>query len=78
MGRPEHGQRHMGQHVVFKQVFPSFHLEDALVVEGRRDVMTGIAYHRHKRKPAPEASACALDATPTPNRAPHAAAMPTN
>jgi hypothetical protein len=39
--------------------------------------MTGIAYHHRKRRPTPEADARAPDTTPTPDRAPPAAAMPT-
>jgi hypothetical protein len=40
--------------------------------------MTGIAYQRHKRKPAPKAGVHMPDATPTLDRTPHAVAMPTN
>jgi hypothetical protein len=41
----------------FKRDFPSFQLEDELVLQGVRDVMTGIPYHRRgQRQPnLPEA-----------------------
>jgi hypothetical protein len=35
----------------FKAVFPSFQLEDELVLDGGRDVMTNLAYSRCCKKP---------------------------
>ena len=34
----------------FKKLFPSFQLEDELIVQGGRDVITGIQYLRRPRK----------------------------
>jgi hypothetical protein len=34
----------------FRQLYPSFHLEDKLIVQGGRDVMWGLQYSRHGKK----------------------------
>jgi hypothetical protein len=34
----------------FKQLYPTFELEDELFLEGGRDVMVGIGYRRRRRQ----------------------------
>jgi hypothetical protein len=34
----------------FRQLYPSFQLEDKLLVNGGRDVMTGLCYERRRGK----------------------------
>jgi hypothetical protein len=44
----------------FKRDFPSFQLEDELVLQGGRDVMTGIPYQRRgQRQPNLPKATCA-------------------
>jgi hypothetical protein len=45
---------------MFKRDFPSFQLEDELVLQGGRDVMTGIPYQRRgQRQPNLPKATCA-------------------
>jgi hypothetical protein len=50
----------------FRSLFPSFQLEDELIVQGRRDVMWGLKYERRGRKHGRQPAAT--------NQAPQAAA----